>query len=81
MSVSKEQIEKDVIKVIAKLAGLSIDEVTVEKHIRLDLGFDSLKSMEAFSRITEKYDIEPELDEITDLFTVEQIVDYLVTKL
>ena len=80
MSISKDQIQTDVIKVIAKLAGLPVEEVTIEKHIRDDLGFDSLKSMEAFSRITEKYDIEPDLDEIADLFTIEQIVDYLAEK-
>lgn len=80
MAISKEQIQQDLIEIIAKLAGVTPSEITPDKNLRDDLGFDSLKSMEAFSRITDRYDIEPDLDEIVELETVEQIIDYLATK-
>ncbi|MCU0847227.1 MAG: phosphopantetheine-binding protein [Spirochaetes bacterium] len=81
MADFREKIQNELFKIIARLAGTSPDKLKPETNLRDDLGFDSLKSMEAISRITELYDIEPDLDEIADIKILKDIIDYLEKKL
>ncbi len=80
-SISKEEIRKEFLAVIAKLAGKKATEIKETDSFREDLGFDSLKSMEAISRITEIFDFDPELEEIAELQTVGAVIEYLARKL
>ena len=80
-NITAEQIRKDFVAIAAKLSGMKADRINDTDRFREDLGFDSLKSMEAISRITELYDFEPEIEEIMDLQTVVEVIDYLTKKL
>lgn len=79
--VSKDQIRKDFLDIIAKLAGKPASQLKDTDRFRDDLGFDSLKSMEAISRITDCYDFDPDLDDLMNLQTVGDVIEYLVEKL
>ena len=77
-TVSHADLKEDLIFIIAKLAEQDRDSVSLEHRIREDLGMDSLKSMEAISRITELYDVDPDLDELAELKTVGEIFEYML---
>jgi acyl carrier protein len=81
MGTSAEQIRKEFLAIVAKLSGKKPGDLKDGDRFRDDLGFDSLKSMEAISRITEIYDFVPDLDEIMDLQTVGEVIEYLKKKL
>jgi acyl carrier protein len=74
---TKEKIQADIYKIISKLAGITPEKLNKTDRFREDLGFDSLKSMEALSRITEFYDIDPDPHEILELQTLGDITEYL----
>ena len=76
-SFTKDQIQVEIYKIISKLAGVTPDKLKNADRFREDLGFDSLKSMEALSRITEHYDIDPDPHEILELQTLGDITEYL----
>ncbi len=79
--ITREKIQADVMKIIALLGETKTEKLKLEDRLREDLGFDSLKSMEALSRITELYEVDPELDEVMELKTLKEIVDYMVKTL
>ena len=77
VKATRDEIKKELLSVIARLAGTTPDKLKMEDRLREDLGFDSLKSMEALSRITEIYEIDPELDEVMELKTLNDILEYM----
>ncbi len=81
MGVDSETIRKDFIAIIARLSGRKPEEIGEGDRFREDLGFDSLKSMEAISRISELYDFDPDLDDVMELQTVIEVIGYLEKKL
>jgi acyl carrier protein len=80
-TVTADQIRKDFLAIIAKLSGKKPEHLKDGDRFREDLGFDSLKSMEAISRITEMYDFDPDLDEVMELQTIIEVIKYLEKKL
>ena len=81
MGLTAEQIRNEFLKIIAKLAGKKSGDLKDSDRFREDLGFDSLKSLEAISRISEIYDFIPDLDEIMDIQNIGDVIKYLEKKL
>ncbi len=60
---------------------LSYDgEITLETKFEEDLGADSLDIFELITTLEDEYDIEIDAEELADVKTVGQMVDYLKTK-
>jgi acyl carrier protein len=81
MELTAEQVRNEFLTIIAKLAGKKPADLKDSDRFREDLGFDSLKSLEAISRISEIYDFIPDLDEIMDIQNIGDVIKYLERKL
>lgn len=62
---------------IAEQLQCSESEITMETSFKDDLGADSLELVELIMALEDKYDIEIPAEELTDLKTVGDAVEYL----
>ena len=75
--MDKQQIRNDLIEVIQQLTGVEAANVKDEDRLREDLGLDSLQSMELLSRISDKYELDLEVEDVMDVETVGEVVEQL----
>ncbi len=77
MTTHTETITAAVHEVLAELAPGATRAYTATDSLRRDVGLDSLQSMELLSRLTERFDIDPEMDEVMDIDTIGDVVTFL----
>jgi len=75
--ITEDQIRTDLLDILSKLAGLEADQIKNEDRLREDLGLDSLQSMELLSRISDKYELDLEVEDVMDVETVGDVVKQL----
>lgn len=75
--ITEGQIRTDLLDILSKLAGLEVDQIKDEDRLREDLGLDSLQSMELLSRISDKYELDLEVEDVMDVETVGDVVKQL----
>ncbi len=81
MAVDTAQIEATVKEMISDVAGLDAADIKGEDRLMEDLGLDSLQNMELLSRLSEHYEIDPDMDDVNDVLTVAQVVTFLLSYL
>lgn len=52
-------------------------EIRDDDRLRDDLGLDSLHSMELLSEVTEKYEVDVDVEQLNDVRTVGDVVTFL----
>ena len=67
-------------EIIAEQLGVSEDEVTLEASYKDDLDADSLDLFELVMALEEEYDVEIPSDDLTELNTVGDVINYLKDK-
>lgn len=67
-------------EIIADQLGVSEDEVTLEASFKEDLDADSLDLFELVMALEEEYDVEIPSDDLTELNTVGDVINYLKDK-
>lgn len=67
-------------EVIADQLGVSEDEVTLEASFKEDLDADSLDLFELVMALEEEYDVEIPSDDLAELNTVGDVINYLKDK-
>ncbi|MFP4456040.1 MAG: acyl carrier protein [Clostridia bacterium] len=67
-------------EILVENLGLGEDEVTLEADIQEDLGADSLDIMEIVICVKDEFDITIEDDEIQNMNTVADLVNYIDKK-
>jgi acyl carrier protein len=75
--ITEEQIRTDLLDILSKLAGLEVDQIKNDDRLREDLGLDSLQSMELLSRISDKYELDLEVEDVMDVETVGDVIKQL----
>ena len=75
--MDKATIRKDLIDILQKLAGVNPASVNDTNRLREDLGLDSLQSMELLSRISDKYELDLDIEDVMDVETVGEVIDQL----
>jgi acyl carrier protein len=66
---------------ISELTGVDAGEVAPADRLMEDLGMDSLQSMELLSRLSEEYEIDPDMDDVQGVQTVADVVAFLQREL
>ncbi|HJC50149.1 MAG TPA: acyl carrier protein [Candidatus Anaerostipes avistercoris] len=67
-------------EIIAEQLGVSEDEVTLEASFKDDLDADSLDLFELVMALEEEYDVEIPSDDLTEMNTVGDVINYLKDK-
>lgn len=67
-------------EIIAEQLNVDESEVTLSSSFKEDLGADSLDLFELVMALEESYDIEIPADDLSNIVTVEDIINYLKTK-
>ena len=67
-------------EIIADQLGVSEDEVTLEASFKEDLDADSLDLFELVMALEEEYDVEIPADNLAELNTVGDVINYLKDK-
>ena len=67
-------------EIIAEKLGVEEDEITLETSFKEDLGADSLDLFELTMALEEEYDIEIPAEELGEIETVNDVVEYLKSK-
>ena len=75
-----EDNEEMAVKIIADQLGVSEDEVTLEASFKEDLDADSLDLFELVMALEEEYDVEIPSDDLAELNTVGDVINYLKDK-
>jgi acyl carrier protein len=73
-AVDPEQLRADLYPILAEVAGLPLERIEGGLRLDEDLSLDSLKRIELVSRVSEKYEFDPDVDTILQLRTVDDVV-------
>jgi acyl carrier protein len=72
--IDTAQIRNDLLQTLAELADIDIAAVGDDDRLREDLGLDSLQSMELLSRISDRYELDIDVEDVMDVQTVGDVV-------
>ena len=81
MQLSEEKIREVCLKTIARELDLPVEEVKLDSNLRDDLDLTSLDAMNVIMALEDEFGQEADIEQILELQTVQQLVDYLLSLL
>lgn len=72
------EIEMKIAGIVAEQLGVTIEQVTPEKAFVVDLGADSLDTVELIMALEDGFELEIEDDDAEKLTTVQLVIDYIL---
>ena len=67
-------------EIVAEQLSCNEDEITMDTNFKDDLGADSLDIVELVMALEEEYDVEIPSEDLTNINTVEDVINYLRDK-
>jgi len=80
-AVDKDAIFKRVRKMLSRMMKLKEPTISLESHLRDDLGVDSVDIWEIITKMEEEFGIEVEEGDARGVGTVQDVVDYVERKM
>ncbi len=77
MTPPTDRLAEVVRDIVAELSQTPLAEIQGTDRLREDLGLDSLQSMELLSRVSETFDIDPDMEQVMAVETVDGVVTAL----
>ena len=81
MQLSEEKIRDACLETIARELDLPLEEVKLDSNLRDDLDLTSLDAMNVIMALEDEFGQEADIEQILELQTVQQLVDYLLSLL
>jgi acyl carrier protein len=78
--VANEDIEKELAEIVEEIAGVAAADVTPDKSFVDDLDIDSLSMVEIAVQAEDKFGVKIPDDELANLKTVGDAVNYIASK-
>ena len=79
MQLSEKKIREVCLKTIARELDLPLEEVKLDSNLRDDLDLTSLDAMNVIMALEDELGQEADIEQILELQTVQQLVDYLLS--
>jgi len=77
MTVERKQVADRVTTIVAELANSKPSEIKGTDRLREDLGLDSMQSMELLSRVSEEFEVDPDMEKVMRAHTIDDVVTLL----
>ena len=77
VSATRQQVSDRVYSIVAELSNTPSTEVKATDRLREDLGLDSMQSMELLSRVSEEFEVDPDMEKVMKVSTVDEVVAVL----
>ncbi len=81
MQLSEEEIQDVCLETIARELDLPLEVVKLDSNLRDDLDLTSLDAMNVIMALEDEFGQEADIEQILELQTVRQLVDYLLNLL
>ena len=81
MQLSEEKIRDVCLETIAQELDLPLEDVQLDSNLRDDLDLTSLDAMNVIMALEDEFGQEADIEQILELQTVQQLVDYLLNLL
>ena len=81
MQLSEEEIRDVCLETIARELDLPLEVVKLDSNLRDDLDLTSLDAMNVIMALEDEFGQEADIEQILELQTVQQLVDYLLSLL
>ena len=73
----QEEFTRDLVSILATMAKVPPESISMQDDLREDVGLDSLQSMELLSRISERWEVDVEMEDMIEVKSVGNVVEFM----